>query len=658
MAEKILNTRILLKYDTLAKWEDSKGILRAGEVAIATVPEGSTGQEVGSVKTPQVLVKVGDGKHTFKQLPYITAKAGDVYAWAKAEKLGVAAFGEDVQKLFTDIENDITALEGKVGDSKVGDQISAAITAALKNLANGDAAKAHEFVTAAVQGEDGKVVVSRAALVKEDIPVIDEAQVSGLTTKLGNINTAIEAINNETTGILATAKGYTDAEVKKLADGQVATNKAHIETLMGADTVEGSVAKALKDAKAYAETQASNAETAAKGYADTQAAAAEEAAKNYVDEAIAEITEGETGSLKELAEKVNKNTAAIGTMPTAGEGEEAPTLVGMIAAAEKAADDAIKAEAKRAGDAELALDGRLDIVEAFFAAAEIGGDKVIDTLKEIQEYIESDETGAAEMLASIKANTDALGVINSTDVTKEGSLAKVIDDAAKDVDNEETRAKGEEARIEGLANAAQGAADKAQGEIDALEKVVGTPDQGKTIVEMIAAAQTAATYDDTEVRGLIAGNTTAIGNEVTNREAAVNAVKGEIGVDTQGNYVALTGGHATLIAAINAANAGVATNAGNIKKNADAIAAINDGTTGILATAKGYTDAEIVKVNNAITGLSGEAVKTVEFANKSGKGEKVLGGKIENNKLTVEFDDTLTFILEAGDSTNLDPAQA
>ena len=60
MAEKILNTRILLKYDTLANWEASTGILRAGEVAIATVPEGSTGKEVGSVVTPQVLVKVGD----------------------------------------------------------------------------------------------------------------------------------------------------------------------------------------------------------------------------------------------------------------------------------------------------------------------------------------------------------------------------------------------------------------------------------------------------------------------------------------------------------------------------------------------------------------------------------------------------------------------
>ena len=44
MAEKILNTRILLKYDTLENWNKSTGILRAGEVAIATVPAGSTGE--------------------------------------------------------------------------------------------------------------------------------------------------------------------------------------------------------------------------------------------------------------------------------------------------------------------------------------------------------------------------------------------------------------------------------------------------------------------------------------------------------------------------------------------------------------------------------------------------------------------------------------
>lgn len=67
-------------------------------------------------------------------------------------------------------------------------------------------------------------------------------------TDLTSINEAIEAINNETTGILATAKKYTDDEVKELADGQVKTNTDAIATLNGDATTEGSVAKAVKDA--------------------------------------------------------------------------------------------------------------------------------------------------------------------------------------------------------------------------------------------------------------------------------------------------------------------------------------------------------------------------------------------------------------------------
>lgn len=81
--------------------------------------------------------------------------------------------------------------------------------------------------------------------------------------------------------------------------------------------------------------------------------------------------------------------------------------------AEKALDAAIKAEAAAREAADNALDARLDTVEAFWAAAEADGtDKnVIDTLKEIQEYITSDETGASAMAASIKQNADAIATI-------------------------------------------------------------------------------------------------------------------------------------------------------------------------------------------------------------------------------------------------------
>ena len=80
--EQVLKTRILLKYDTYENWMSSSSILKPGEVALATIDSGNT-QEVNSVTPPQVLIKVGDGHNVYSALPFASAKAADVYSWAK-----------------------------------------------------------------------------------------------------------------------------------------------------------------------------------------------------------------------------------------------------------------------------------------------------------------------------------------------------------------------------------------------------------------------------------------------------------------------------------------------------------------------------------------------------------------------------------------------
>ena len=62
-------------------------------------------------------------------------------------------------------------------------------------------------------------------------------------------------------------QGEIDADVKALAEGAVATNAGDIAVLKG--TGEGSVAKALADAKAYADTAESDAVTSANAYTDS-----------------------------------------------------------------------------------------------------------------------------------------------------------------------------------------------------------------------------------------------------------------------------------------------------------------------------------------------------------------------------------------------------
>ena len=83
MANKTINTRIRLKYDSFANWNTNNPLLLEGEVAIAHL-----GPSTGTSTTPDngthpVLFKVGPGN--FNSLPWVSGLAADVYAWAKKE---------------------------------------------------------------------------------------------------------------------------------------------------------------------------------------------------------------------------------------------------------------------------------------------------------------------------------------------------------------------------------------------------------------------------------------------------------------------------------------------------------------------------------------------------------------------------------------------
>ena len=88
MSTKQLNTRIALKFDSYNNWKDSTLELLPGEVAICEVPGAPQTLADGTVvqTAPTVLFKVGtEEKKAFKDLPWASAKAADVYEWAKAE---------------------------------------------------------------------------------------------------------------------------------------------------------------------------------------------------------------------------------------------------------------------------------------------------------------------------------------------------------------------------------------------------------------------------------------------------------------------------------------------------------------------------------------------------------------------------------------------
>ena len=85
MAQKLFNTRIGLKYDTYANWSAMWTTYTPlkGEVVFFEVPAAT-----GAVASePAILFKVGDGSKNLQQLPWGSAIAADVYAWAKEQSL-------------------------------------------------------------------------------------------------------------------------------------------------------------------------------------------------------------------------------------------------------------------------------------------------------------------------------------------------------------------------------------------------------------------------------------------------------------------------------------------------------------------------------------------------------------------------------------------
>lgn len=75
-----LNTRIQLKCDTYENWQANDIVLKNGEIGFCVIPG-----ETGAVQTePTVIAKIGDGVKKYSELDWMSAKAADVYAWAKA----------------------------------------------------------------------------------------------------------------------------------------------------------------------------------------------------------------------------------------------------------------------------------------------------------------------------------------------------------------------------------------------------------------------------------------------------------------------------------------------------------------------------------------------------------------------------------------------
>lgn len=315
--------------------------------------------------------------------------------------------------------------------------------------------------------------------------------------KLGLYDEKIKkVISDSDAAMLAEAKGYADSLAENYdAAGSAAT----VQGKLG-EEVERAVARENEIAAANTQTQeALDDLEELVGVLPTGTSASTvveyvnaKTAGIATDAALAELS-GQVGGLQTDVQTIKSDylkeedktelSEAIAAEAARADGKEKANA----AAIKVISDDYLKNADKEALQGGINLNAEAiaaikEDVDTFFKDADMTA-SAKDTLKELQEYISADETGAAAMTASIKANSDAIDVIEGKMETaegkietlegemddaqaailalqeavgSEGSVGDMIDSA---VNTEKLRAEGKEAEI--LAIAQQGVSDAA-----------------------------------------------------------------------------------------------------------------------------------------------------------------------------------------------------
>lgn len=581
MAEKILNTRILMKIDTLENWSTSTLKLKEGELAFATVAASAgTG-----LSEPVVMVKIGTSEEkTFSELPWsFHAKASDVLSACKSEAslkafvngviadAGIASSSamEALAGKVTTAEGKITALEGELNTAETG--LKARMTTAE------GAIDALEVLV----GEKNVATQIQEAITALDLGNTYEAkgEAAKVQTALDTYKTANDAAvqknASDISGEIARAKAAEEANanaITAIKDGTTIDSFADVETALAGKETSGAAAQALVDAKAYADGLATNydakgaaatAEANAKAYADGlatnydaagSAASALTDAKDYTDGEIAEwvgdktvgvqITEAISGLKLPETYDAKGAAAAVET--------KLNTHISEAAAAYETKTDASAklTEAKSYTDTEVAkVQGEVDALETYVGT--IPTDEKYADITNVIAYInkKSEETlsaaqgGSTETVASVKLALDNYKTENDAAVKANADAIDAIeDDYLKAADKTEL-----------------------QGAIDALEGLVGE----KSVSEQISA-----------VTDPLAGRVKAIEDDYlkaadkTELQGNIDTVSAAVELLTNGVSAEEVDGVNDLIQYVKDHGSEVTGMKNDIKANADAIDAI------------------------------------------------------------------------------------
>ena len=174
MAEKILRTKIALLYKTADQWDAIKDtyVPLKGEVCFCDVPESSE-------ENHAILFKVGNGEDTFEDLPWASALAADVFAWAKKASLDFADLdqnfldalmeyigGEEKDTIFRLVEDDNNVVKLQKSEDNGESWVDVSGSAEIDLGAIEDAIAAN---TAAISAEEARAIAEEAKKVDKEV---------------------------------------------------------------------------------------------------------------------------------------------------------------------------------------------------------------------------------------------------------------------------------------------------------------------------------------------------------------------------------------------------------------------------------------------------------------------------------------------------------
>ena len=223
---------------------------------------------------------------------------------------------------------------------------------------------------------------------------------SELSTNLSNLQTSVseltETVNGHTTAIEGIVGENGSIET---INGNIDSITDRLDVLEGDDETEGSVAYSVKAA-------VDSLNQAIDGKVDTSTF---NGLNNTVNTKFEEVNTSIGNVSTELGSYKTSNDAALKKT------NDDLTQLGKDLAAE------IQRSTEKDNAVDTAidgLDGRLDVVEVFFNSVD-NSTEIVDTLKEIQTFINTDETTASAMLADIQQNKDDISDIKENYATTE-----------------------------------------------------------------------------------------------------------------------------------------------------------------------------------------------------------------------------------------------